>query len=326
MSSQLSRLQDDVNWLNQAMKTMQTDASRFRATPSDRTLNGMSSALVPSPSQSSTAMSRPDLPQSKVGAFKGPTSMAYSLDVANTTISNMGYRGLDESDREQSVPVATSAPPASVVGFDPLLEFDKDEMVRLCQFHEDETGIMYPVLNIHAVIAHAKHIAPFLESARAQGRPAELFNDEKTLQLKMTMCCALVVESHGNSDKATRLYESMEAVVNRKLMSDAADVGTLPLLCLLAGYRFLANEEVIAWRVIGQVVRLCVELGIHQKAGLMNIKDETRRKNALMSFWSSYVLDRRWSFGTGLPFTLQDDEIDQSLPIPVSLLGMKHKA
>ncbi|UNI22725.1 hypothetical protein JDV02_008587 [Purpureocillium takamizusanense] len=274
------------------------------------------SAIALSPSQSSTSMQRPDLSShGKSGAFRGPTSMAFSLDVANTTISNMGYRGIDEADDQdqQSSDVTMQMGSAP---YDPLFEFDKDEMVRLCRFHEDEIGIMYPVLNIHTVIAHAKNIAPFLESARNQQRPMETINDEKTLQLKMVMCCALVVENHGHSDKASRLYNSMDAIVNRKLMADVSDMANLPLLCLLAGYRFLSSDEVLAWRVVGQVVRLCVELGIHQKRGLMKIQDESERKNALNSFWSAYVLDRRWGFATGLPFTLQDDDIDPQLPFP----------
>lgn len=242
--------------------------------------------------------------------------MAYSLDVANTTISNMGYRGI--ADGEEAAPHVedlgmTIAPGPS----DPLLDFDKNEMVRLCRLHEEEIGIMYPVLNVQSVINHAKSLATFLETVGNQ-RPMEMLNDEKTLQLKIVMCCGLVVEEHGHSDKAIRLYESMENVLNRKLMAEAGDVSNLPLLALVAGYRFLSNDEVLAWRVMGQVARLCLELGIHQRMGLSKIQDEEERRNALVSFWTAYVLDRRWAFGTGLPFVLQDEEIDPQLPFPVS--------
>ncbi|POR37274.1 Putative transcriptional regulatory protein [Tolypocladium paradoxum] len=316
VTAQLGRLQDEVNWLNQTIRSMQTDSSRL-VPPSDRILTGPNSVIAQSPSQGSSSMQRPDPSSHAKGAasFRGPTSMAFSLDVANTTIANMGYRGIDDPD-DQDQQSSDVTMQMSNTPFDPLLEFDKDEMVRLCRFHEDEIGIMYPVLNIHTVIAHAKNIAPFLESARSQQRPLEAINDDKTLQLKMVMCCALVVEQHGHSDKAIQLHNSMEAVVNRKLMADVSDVANLPLLCLLAGYRFLSNDEVLAWRVMGQVVRLCMELGIHQKRGLMKIQDESERKNALNSFWSAYVLDRRWAFATGLPYALQDDEIDPQLPFP----------
>ena len=242
--------------------------------------------------------------------------MAYSLDVANNTISNMGYRGIADGE-EVAQPGEDLGMPMVGGPSDPLLEFDKDEMVRLCRLHEEEIGIMYPVLNVQTVINHAKNLATFLETVKNQ-RPLEMLNDEKTLQLKIVMCCGLVVEEHGHSDKAIRLYESMENVLNRKLMAEAGDTSSLPLLALVAGYRFLSNDEVLAWRVMGQVARLCLELGIHQRMGLMKIQNEEERRNALISFWTAYVLDRRWAFGTGLPFVVQDEEIDPQLPFPVS--------
>ena len=45
---------------------------------------------------------------------------------------------------------------------------------------------------------------------------------------------------------------------------------------------------------------------------------EEEREPVLMLFWSIYVLDRRWAFGTGMPFALQDADIDPQLPRPVS--------
>ena len=39
---------------------------------------------------------------------------------------------------------------------------------------------------------------------------------------------------------------------------------------------------------------------------------------ALKVFWSIYVLDRRYSFGTGMPFAVPEADIDPSLPEPVS--------
>jgi hypothetical protein len=36
----------------------------------------------------------------------------------------------------------------------------------------------------------------------------------------------------------------------------------------------------------------------------------------MILFWSIYVLDRRWSFGTGMPFALQDSDIDPLLQKP----------
>lgn len=46
--------------------------------------------------------------------------------------------------------------------------------------------------------------------------------------------------------------------------------------------------------------------------------DEEQRTGAMLTFWSVYCLDRRWSFGTGMPFALQDSDIDPNVPKPVS--------
>lgn len=310
VTAQISRLQDEVGWLNQTVKALQTEPSRTSSAPvPDR---------VPPPVSLSHGLASIQPAPTRSGPFRGPTSMAFSLDVANATISNMGYRGLSDSD-EQSQQTSIDAGPllGDRTGMaDPLFDFDKDEMVRLCRLHEEEVGIMYPVLDIQVVISHAKSLSSVIDSLRGQ-RPMEPFNDNKTLQLKIIMCCALVVEEHAHSEKALRLYNSMESVLNRKLMVEPSSVEALPLLALLAGYHFLSNDEILAWRHIGQLARLCLELGIHQKTGLMRIQSEEERKNALVSFWTAYILDRRWAFGAGLPYVFQDDEIDPQLPLPV---------
>lgn len=67
-------------------------------------------------------------------------------------------------------------------------------------------------------------------------------------------------------------------------------------------------------------VRGSMELGLHRQ--------ETWQKTggvfpgalewiwASRLFWCIYVLDRRWSFGTGLPFAIQDSDMDTNLPEP----------
>lgn len=60
-------------------------------------------------------------------------------------------------------------------------------------------------------------------------------------------------------------------------------------------------------------------MGLHRRDTLLNtFPDEDERSWAIKLFWSIYVLDRRWSFGTGRPFALQDADIDPHLPEPVS--------
>lgn len=58
---------------------------------------------------------------------------------------------------------------------------------------------------------------------------------------------------------------------------------------------------------------MSLEIGLHRHDNLLYLfPEESERKRVINLFWWTYVLDRRWSFGTGLPFAL--NEADISLP------------
>lgn len=58
-------------------------------------------------------------------------------------------------------------------------------------------------------------------------------------------------------------------------------------------------------------------MGLHRKDSLLrSFTNEAEYQDALRKFWVVYALDRRWSFGTGMPFALQDTDIDPTLPEP----------
>lgn len=87
-------------------------------------------------------------------------------------------------------------------------------------------------------------------------------------------------------------------------------------------YHFHTDDEGLSWRVIGLAARLCIELGLHRSETYSKMADEEQRMAAIKLFWSIYTLDRRWSFGTGMSFALQDTDIDPNLPKPVSFASL----
>ena len=59
-------------------------------------------------------------------------------------------------------------------------------------------------------------------------------------------------------------------------------------------------------------------MGLHRREVITKTyPDKNEWSWALKVFWSIYVLDRRYSFGTGMPFAVQDEDIDPALPEPV---------
>ncbi|EGX93076.1 fungal specific transcription factor, putative [Cordyceps militaris CM01] len=318
VTSHLTALQDEVGALKQAMQAMQamqgtqpTPGDRSHMAPSSIDRSIMASGMIaPSPAQSSVSGQQTSTGQARTpGAFRGSTSTSHMIGIAQTN-TGIAYPDLQDSTNQIEPPLQSQASRT-----DPILEYSHDEMLRLCQVHDDEIGIMYPVLNMGTVTEHARYIAAQFDTLRHQSS-SQIFTDDKTLELKMVMCCALVVEESGPSIRAQKLFDSMEPVLNRRLLAEEAYIGTLPLLCIFAGYRFLTDDEGLAWRVIGQVCRLCLELGLHRSQVHQSITDPNERQFALNSFWSAYVLDRRWAFNTGLPYVIQDADIDPKLEYP----------
>ncbi|KAH8430840.1 fungal specific transcription factor domain-containing protein [Aspergillus melleus] len=77
------------------------------------------------------------------------------------------------------------------------------------------------------------------------------------------------------------------------------------------------DEETLAWRTIGIVERMSLEKGLHRRETLTQLGLAAEgRERVLRLFWSIYILDIRWSFGTGMPFSLEDTDIDPWLPEP----------
>ncbi|KAI1451682.1 hypothetical protein F4805DRAFT_450659 [Annulohypoxylon moriforme] len=333
MTSKVDQLQEQVDALFANMNALRSEALRL-APIQDRPPTLPSTSSTPSSSSipSITPIHRPaELAQSRQPGFRGPTSTRFNLDVAKNTLHKMGYSNPADGSEPDGYSQESSAPSPNMTTHlattsngpprDPLWEFDKDDLVRLCRVHDEEIGIMYPVVKMDSVIRHAKTLSSWMEAARKNfmiyGEEGNL-KDRNTVLLKLIICCALQIEEHGNSEKAQRLFLSVRPTTDRMLMSDPSDVKNMPILALVAGYYFLANDEILAWRTMGQVTRLCFELGLHRLDAIQRIDNEEERNNAINTFWAAYVLDRRWAFGTGLPFTVPDEEIDPQLPYPDS--------
>lgn len=78
----------------------------------------------------------------------------------------------------------------------------------------------------------------------------------------------------------------------------------------------MSDDDLMAYRVIGLVARMCLEMGLHREEGQVKASaDETELQAAAKLFWAVYTLDRRFAFGTGLPFTFQDDDITCQEPV-----------
>lgn len=61
-------------------------------------------------------------------------------------------------------------------------------------------------------------------------------------------------------------------------------------------------------------------MGLHRRLMVENaFPNLEERSDALKTFWSVYMLERRTSLGQGIPFSIQDSYVDPSLFTLVSI-------
>ncbi|KAL9600144.1 MAG: hypothetical protein Q9219_003400 [cf. Caloplaca sp. 3 TL-2023] len=265
--------------------------------------------------------------------FQGPTSSAFNINVASSSLQTMGLtdpsltgaEGHDYDDLAPSSPHVRQTPnpsAASQYAKDPLWAISKGEAIRLCRVYDEEIGIMYPMLDIEQIIEKAEKFFTLIENTTKTGPTdrsqlsADWMQGSDVNILTTLLATVLILEGGGQSELGSALFDTVRGACESKL-GESPDIGALKLLVIMAQFRFQQGAEVQAYRIIGLAARLSFEVGLHRNNVLhRDFADHEERSWALKLFWSIVVLDRRWSFGTGLPFAIQDADIDPLLPEP----------
>ena len=245
MNAHLASLQEQVDSLYANLDSLRNGGGMIFPSNSERSM----SISQPPVAQPISPMNR-YRPYPKHRSFHGPTSSAFSLDVAKNTLQNMGYQGLgvDEGMITQDPTPAASPktqPPPLVHSNgnqlkDPIWAFSKEEMIRLCRVYEEEIGIMYPILSIEQIIIHGSNLYDFVGAAfqiplaRTPGK--SVIEDEESCILKLVLACATLVESSGQSEVAYRLFESIREAADRTLHSEVIRIKSLPFLTLVVSF------------------------------------------------------------------------------------------
>ncbi|KAJ5495676.1 hypothetical protein N7539_000792 [Penicillium diatomitis] len=328
ITAQLNSLQDQVQGLLSNINELKSQKSTFESPVFDVVSQPV---FAPLPS-SALSKSRSQHPR-----FHGPTSSAFNFDVAKNSLQNMGINPADDGVADgmttaNATPMESPPPHMGQLVTtvhptkDPIWTIHRDEAVRLCQVYEEEIGMMYPIVDIKTVLTQANLLYTFMEAATRtgfaqRGLPgSDGLQDDSTVILKLILAITLTVEGGGQSDLGQRLYLSVKPVVESKLW-EPHDIKYIQLFALVATYHFHTDDDAMAYRLIGLAARMCLEMGLHRRDALTkSFPNETQRNEVVTLFWSVYSLDRRWSLGTGLPFVIQDEDVDSNLPEPDSSL------
>jgi hypothetical protein len=145
MNAQIASLQEQVDTLFANVNNLRHRDASISTIGSDPNY-----LLKPARSISQATMSAgaPSQIRQKVPRFQGPTSAAYSFDVANSSLQTMGIHPPTEVALDE--PVATkesthstpsgSLSPLAHPSKDPLWLLSKEEVVRLARVYEEEVS------------------------------------------------------------------------------------------------------------------------------------------------------------------------------------------
>ncbi|CAG8147797.1 unnamed protein product [Penicillium nalgiovense] len=327
MTDQITTLQEQVNSLFTNLNDLRTQRPAFES-PAFEHLSRDGSQSVYTPMQAGLAKPRVRHPR-----FHGPTSSAFNFDVAKSSLQNMGITPAEDGipDDLTTAHVSPTGSPAPNLGQllpithptkDPIWTIPREEAMRLCKVYEEEIGIMYPVVDIAKVTTQANLLYTFIEAATRTGFAQRGFpgcdglHDESSIILKLILATTLVVEGGGQSELGQRLYLDVKPFIESKLW-ESHTIKTIQLFAIVATYHYHTDDDAMAYRLIGLAARMCLEMGLHRRDALVkSFPDEVQWDEITRLFWSVYSLDRRWSLGTGLPFVIQDEDIDPNLPEP----------
>ncbi|KAJ5088948.1 hypothetical protein N7532_007632 [Penicillium argentinense] len=316
---QMKSMQDQISTLSAAVRSI--------AYSENSPVGGARSSIV-GPATGSYGLLPTQRPFGRVSVareapFQGPTTSAFSFDLAKSSLQSRGIVEHNEEANEEGDFTQEPSPLASPVAPNhdmelhqaiyPLWALPKAEALRLCKVYEEEMGIMYPVLKLSELLDQVHTLYGLMDrtlhtDTGADGRNA--LDREDVYILRLVFACALTAEASGRSEQAISLFDSVREVQDNCVWGPP-DIKSIIFLTLVM------DEETLAWRTIGIVERMCLEKGLHRRETLNQPAILAAGKDRILRlFWSIYILDMRWSFGTGMPFALEDTDIDPWLPEP----------
>jgi hypothetical protein len=206
--------------------------------------------------------------------------------------------------------------------------------LEILDMYEEEIGLLYPFLDVTELRNNLRDSS--LQLTDQEHRQEARLGTKLDEVLILVLAVMAVLEEPDVSTLGDDFVEQVVSGTWRRVHTgNVADhditlsilIVCQKLLELQSGanflqksiYYFMTDRESLAWRNIGTVVRMLQELGYHSSSDLEHrFKSRSAKDKAKKVLWSAYTLDRRWSFGTGLPFAINDSDIDYDTDFLVS--------
>jgi hypothetical protein len=257
MSAHIASLQQQVDDLFHNLSTLRTHI--------DMHSNGSNSTPFHQDYQQ-TPMLPPQSPRprsksaSKHPRFHGPTSNAFNVGVARSSLKTMGINALEEGEDEGNVtrdatPRASSPIHNAMVpkrpmhaDKDPIWAISKQEAVRLVHVWHEEMGVMYPILEIPKILRYTEMLFTFVEAAARSGLMqgalpgSDSMMDEQISILKLVLAITLVLEGGGKDPLGEKFFANVHNIVDKSL-SEPVSLHGITLLTLTVSFLLVLSNS-----------------------------------------------------------------------------------
>ncbi|KAJ9235380.1 transcriptional regulator family: Fungal Specific TF [Paecilomyces variotii] len=109
----------------------------------------------------------------------------------------------------------------------------------------------------------------------------------------------------------------MTALRHMCAVQELRSIQNIEAMALLVIYHLRSASSHGVWYMIGLAMRICIDLGLHRKANLVNLDPFTAQMRRRL-FWSVYYLERVIAVSLGRPPSIPDSHIDLELPLNVN--------
>ncbi|EHK18594.1 uncharacterized protein TRIVIDRAFT_194307 [Trichoderma virens Gv29-8] len=194
---------------------------------------------------------------------------------------------------------------------------DNDRWLSIIAFYEEEIGVQYPFLNLEELKRQVIEVDPrnakdehhLLSQPSSDAMPSR--SQIENIAIHILAIISIFADARAIGIANPWIEETYAATVARTQIQSTINAADLCLLILAAIFFFHSDREVLAWRGIGNVLRLLQENSSRNSGDLSLHAGSQIASSGEKLYWCVYTLDRRWSFGTDLPFAVHDTEIDR---------------
>ncbi|KIW98776.1 uncharacterized protein Z519_00439 [Cladophialophora bantiana CBS 173.52] len=258
-------------------------------------------------------------------AFAGPTSADFSFGVAGIILQqergasngrpwlHAELTGSVNSDEEgeNSCNLPLNETPS------PLYGLQLQDALRLIQLYHESIEILHPVVDSKSLQQLATSLFQGVDYAAdriasSSCSPSSFLSaDVDIAHLKMVVAISLLAESGGFNPVARKIHDDLIPVITNHILAKTFTLGGQILLLLTAFYHIFQDDSRLASRYVVIASRIMVEAGLHLKNVRRNhLASDTENARVLVVLWTCMYLDRQLNFNAGLPFGLNDSDIE----------------